>query len=509
MRRSTFAWVNATRGVGAVTFMLALAFLVGCTLVTPARFDRVAPKDVGAPAASGTPQMPLTGQYIATIYTQMTGPLRGQLLAEPTADGFRANTPPDVAWSLIGGLKGSLGPIFVPFIFPRGMLLTWTSTLPTADAPGLGSIGFGTRTSMRLTTRISEPGAPVELILRDGRVVGLMTLQRAGSGDTLPTNHTALVAALDKIVEQSLYDPAVANSQQMRSFVDDLREGSAKVHDDFEFMLVQALAIREYPRIPTPMVYPKPLETMELELNLAENPVRPYIIQADETTGITTVRFDAIVDEGEVDEAFWLATRTNPQGLIVDLRKGAGLDVGALRVLSWLTTSPVDAGTFVGRRDRDEILAGSHPPSKVVLTTPKDYEHLRDLLAQGLSANVRVTPVPEAFQGPVAVLLGSKASGTVEALASAIREHALAPTFGGSTKGQPFASSDFDLGQRWVARLCVAEFRPRIGESIVDSGVAPSNPTRGGGMDEAMQWLRSRLDEHAWDLPDWSESLAQ
>lgn len=498
-----FAGRRIVRWAWAVSVLVATS---GCTLVTPARFDRVPPRDTGAAFSTGTPEMPLTGRYIATIFTPWTGPLRGRLLAEPTDDGFRANTPPDVAWSLMGGLRGSLGPIFVPFIFPRGMIITWTSTAPTPDLPGVGSIGFGTRPSMRLATRILSPGAPVELVMKDGRVVGMMTLQRSSGGDRSLTNHAALVSALESIVERSLYDPDLARSSAMRSFLDDLRDGTAKVHDDFEFLLVQALAIREASTLAAPMLYPKPIKDLDPELAHLDNPVRPYLIGKDEHAEITIVRFDAILDEHTVDEAFEKAMQDDPWAIVLDLRKAAGLDIGALRLLSWISTEPVEAGSFLGRSERDAATRDGASNPVVTLETPRDYEHLRDLLAHGESAAVRVLPNAAAFRGPIAVLLGKRASGPVEAVASAVREVALAPTFGGATSGKPLASSEFELGQGWVARMPVAEFRPTSGETLMETGVQPLFPTRDGGMDKALEWLATRLAQHEWDLPAWDES---
>src|SRR5262245_16226839 len=111
----------------------ALLVLAGCG-TTPAHPHPVR----GSGPAVG---LPLNGDYDVTLRTPWFGPVTTHFIAAPTDDGFKANTRPGVAWKMIGGFTGFLGPMFTPFLFPSGMILTWNSTLPTADRPGEGTIG--------------------------------------------------------------------------------------------------------------------------------------------------------------------------------------------------------------------------------------------------------------------------------------------------------------------------------------------------------------------------------
>lgn len=491
----------------AIAVAAASMCLGACTLVTPARYDRVAPLDSALSNNFSTPLTPFTGKYIATIHTPWTGPIRGELQAEPTDAGFRANTRPDVAWSLIGGLEGTLGPIFAPFLFPRGMILTWESTTPGEDFPGLGTMGFGTRPSMRIETRIREPGAPVELLLKDGRAVATISLARAASLDWTPINHASLIEALRDRVARHYYDPLRALSPEMTRYLDDLTQGTNKVKDDIEFLLVQALAARQSPKLPAILMYPKAQPPAD-ELPDIDDPILPYQIIKSASTSIVTIRFDAILSESTVDECFDKALAMHPRAIVLDLRQTAGLDVGVLRVLSYISPEPINAGTFVAKNDRDAILPGTKPSSTIDLRTSADYSALRTAITSGTSIAATVFPHERGFTSPVAIVIGKRAGGPTELLAHAIRAHWLAPVFGEPTSGRPWLAQEIDLGQGWVARLPMAECVSANRETLTDKGVQPWKMVRGQGSTQAARrWLADRLNRHTWDDGPWTDDI--
>jgi hypothetical protein len=341
-------------------------------------------------------------------------------------------------------------------------------------------------------------------------VVGTLTLSRTNPGDESSTDYLALVQDMERVIHASLYDPQQADTSDMRGYLTDLREGAVKVHDDIEFLLVEAITARAFPKLVAGFLYPKPDQREELAMSGIANPVTPYQIKRDERT--TTIRFDAILDENEIDEAFELALKDSPEAIILDLRKAAGLDVGSLRMLSWIARSPVNAGIFVGRTDRVAVLNGALPAT-LTLDSAQDFENLRSRLGAGQSADVWVAPRPDAFRGPVAVLIGKRSSGSTEAAIAAIRSAMIAPTFGEPTAGKPLVSYEFDVGtpdprgQAWVTRLPVAEFVSPDRRSIMDSGVEPDAAVRGNALVEAAtRWIEERLNDHTWDADAWFEA---
>lgn len=492
--------------LAACSSILSLA-LSACTLVTPARFERVAPTDAGLGDVSNTPLTPFTGKYIATIQTPWTGPIRGEFQAEPTDTGFRANTRPDVAWSLIGGLEGTLGPIFAPFLFPGGMILTWESSTPSEELPGVGTMGFGTRGSMRMETRIRESGAPVELLLKDGRTVATISLTRSEYMASAFVDHASLVNNLRDALAHHYYDPIRAVSPDMSRYLDDLTQGASKAKDDIEFFLVQALAARQSPKVPAILMYPKaPRDSRELP-GVAD-PILPYQVIKSASTNIVTIRFDAILSDAAIDECFDKALALNPRGIVIDLRQTAALDVGVLRILSYISADPINAGIFVGRTDRDAILSGGVPARTIELRSPDDFEALRSTIEQGMSVAAIVLPHERRYTGPVAITIGKRAGGPTEMLVHAIRAHWLAPVFGEPTSGRPWLAQELDLSQGWVARVPMAECITAERGTLTDTGVQPWKPVRGmGGTQAARRWIVDRLNRHTWDDGPWTDDV--
>src|SRR5690606_19979101 len=115
-------------------------------------------------APEGAAEAPkLTGVYKATVMAPMLGPVEARLTAEPTERGFKANTRPGVAWNMIGGIEGALGQVFVPFLFPGGVILTWESAAPARGHIAEGWIKAGSFKNARMLTRMSAPDAPIGL----------------------------------------------------------------------------------------------------------------------------------------------------------------------------------------------------------------------------------------------------------------------------------------------------------------------------------------------------------
>src|ERR1044071_4723754 len=113
--------------------LLASAWLAGC-VSAPVKLE-------GKP--SGSLSLPLRGVYKATVRAPFIGPVSARLSAAPSEHGFVANSRPGVAWDMIGGLEGILGPVLAPYLFPGGVILTWRSGLPGEGNPGEGFIGVG------------------------------------------------------------------------------------------------------------------------------------------------------------------------------------------------------------------------------------------------------------------------------------------------------------------------------------------------------------------------------
>lgn len=454
--------------------------------------------DAANPSTTPTPTTPWDGQYIVTLNTKWFGPVHARMYAEPTPNGFKANTPPNVAWSLVGGVEGSVGPLLMPFVFPRGMILTWNSSLAGKDGtPGEGSIGAGTLERLRLKTRISRPGEPVEIVFKDDRVVGTLTVQPVRDGATRVTDYSLLAQSIREKMPGALYDESLAQDAKVKAFFDDVALGAAKARDDLEFMFAGAAAARKNIEFQMPLVFPDGPSSASLDkLTTKALADRAYKAGPDnELAHVTVVRFDAFLDVGQVDEAMNLALKTHTaprRGIILDLRTSTGVDVAAFRVAQWLIAEPLDAGAYVGSIAR----ADGTPLTHVDVRDASDFAALSNILATQGGADITVWPLsePRAYRGPVIVVTSERTSSTSEALVAALKRSGRVRVVGQPTAGRPLLGREVPLGQGWTLRVAGYDLLAPQGADagLKDNrGVKGARPTRAQADGEPRAWQRS------------------
>ncbi len=433
----------------------------------------------GRPA--GVVTMPLSGVYRATIVPpfDFIGPISGRISAEPKAGKgggttFVASTRPGIAWDMIGGVQGFLGSLFVPFIFPGGTIGTWNSSIPTGDAPGEGWFGVGGIKNAGVRTRIKAPDRPVELLVRDGRRVGLLLLEPDTPDSRPRTDYPALARSIGAAVRDHSYDAAATGSGPLRSYVKQVEHNAGVARDDVEFIFGLVAAARNHVKFTMPVAFPKgdpasrtPMEGWEL----AE--VKPIRATFDEKNRIAWLRVDAFLYASDVDAAFDTILAWKPAAIMIDLRSCPGVTLASLRTLSWVMHEPVDAGVWFGSSRRDEMVKGVGGAPRVELASASGTEEVESVLEKQGAAHITVRPDPRAFSGPVAVLTSKRTSASAEPLVLALKSSGRAKVFGQPTVGKPFLSQPFDIGQGWVFWLAACDFRTAGGEGIPDTGIRP------------------------------------
>lgn len=515
------------------------------------------------------------GEYIITLHTRWFAPVSARMFAQPTADGFKANTPPNVAWSLVGGMEGNVGPLLAPFIFPSGMILTWNSLQPvqqpelalsslntseqpaatnssqtptksanassSALRPGEGSIGPATLSRLRIKTRIASPGAPVELVFRDDRVLGVLTVKPVGITNSHHDDYKALAAAIASEMPSALYDPALAKPQALKPFFDDVALGASRARDDLEFMFAGAAAARKHITFQMPIIFPKgpSQESLSLLTKQAAKETTWVVSQDEKVPDATFIRFDAFINAAMVDDAFTKALiapsinfrqsenttnvppeiRNNvtlqnslretlqallqaqypPKALVIDLRTSSGIEVDAFRVAQWIIAEPLNAGAYVGGKLRQIPKGASHDFDRFELRDLSDYPNLREKMHTSDGVEIVIMPIstPTRFDGPVIVLTSKRTSSSSEALVAALKRSSRVTVIGEPTAGKPMLTREVSLQRdlqgnptgNWVLR--VAGF-----DLLVPQGAdAGSSDGRGGkgNVDNrgARQWQRS------------------
>jgi hypothetical protein len=464
--------------------LLCSLYIGGC--VSPA-------KPVGHQELSG----PLDGEYDVVIHSTWFGPLRTTMTAQalrPDSKGvisFNANTRPDIAWNLIGGASETLGPLFVPYIFPSGMLIVWNSTMPRDGKPGEGWLGVSRVGPFGAKTIIERAGGPVSIVAKDGRVIAVMTYQRRDPLDSprgAIANYVSLSDSISRTAMQQLYDPKMASSAEFAEYCANVRETASMVQDDIEFAFAGALAWRNHRNLPLPLVYRPTSDESRRILKQAGSTVEQLRSTFDAKTGIMTIEVVATMDAAQVDEIMIDALSKQPKAVILDLRDCVGFDLSTLRIGCWFIHSPVDIGTFVGRDHRES----STRPAPLLIGGIADVDAAHRALERDGEVAVTLSPAPGAFSGPLAVLVTSRTRSSGEVLANALRDRDGVRYFGAKTASRPRMGFEIPLEQGYLLRVPQFEWRAPGGKL----GVCDVKPDVRCSMEEAP------VKAQAWLVPD-------
>ncbi|MFN0132717.1 MAG: S41 family peptidase [Phycisphaerales bacterium] len=445
--------------------------LLGACVGTPAKIEGTKGKAIA---------LPLDGVYKATVRTPFLGPVSSIITAKPTKEGFIAKTREGTAWTLIGGVEGTLGPVFAPFVFPRGILFTWTSSLPTADKPGTGLYGVSGLRTMGVKTKLFAPDKPIEVSLQDGQRIALVIIEPIEPDAPPLRDYAALTEAAAETIERRLYDPELARSSSVKSYVERLRRNAGFVKDDIEFIAGAVLASRSFLKFTMPLVVPRP--DAATETLFADWPAKdrtPSKLDFNDEDFIATLKVEAFFRPEDVDRVFTELLDHSPpvRGLILDLRSCPGVTLASLRAASWLLSSPADVGTFFGQAARAESLAGAKPAASVTIDSAAAVLALEQAIDERGAAFVRVEPASRPFDGPVIVLTTKRTSASTEPLVWLLTTTGRAAQVGQTTSGKPLTSRPYDIGQEWVMWLAAYDFTPAVGPRFNGKGLKPSFET--------------------------------
>ncbi len=417
--------------------------------------------------------LPLSGAYDVTAQAPFSGSLTARFLAEPTDEGFTARTRPGIAWEMVGGLAGLFGPVFAPTVFPDGVILQWTSALPTEAGPGEGWIGVAGVPALGARTRITSAGEPVEVVSKEGRRIALLRVKPVSRATSSGTDYAALAESIEAAVGRELFDPVAASSGGVRAYGRRLREVAGLARDDAEFVFGAVLAARAYVRFSMPVMWRR--GDPQLGARFAAWPERErgtVGVTFDEKDGLGVLKSEAFMDGAEVERVMNAITERQPKGLILDLRSCPGVTLSSLLVLTRLVEEPLDAGVYVGARRRADVLAGGMEGLRTVrVSDATSVRELEGVLQREGAARVVIEPAASRYRGPAYVLTNKRTSTSSEPLVWLLQHSGRAEVIGQSTAGRPLLSKPIDVGQSWVMWVAAYDYVPPTGLAARFNGV--------------------------------------
>lgn len=425
--------------------------------------------------------LPLDGVYDATIHTEFAGAITFRLAAEPTEQGFIANSRPGVAWEFVGGLEGLLGRLFVPYLFPGGVLVTWTSEEPREGKPGAGLLRAGAVPGAVVRTSAASIADPIEILAADGRRLGLMTLRSTPDPGAVMDDYPALAASLESALRERWLQRSSVDEASLASFHRRVAELAKTSRDDLEFLFGIAMAarahLRSIPGMPTRTLDPRFADRVRLERRFVS-------LGRDPAGGPATLKIDAMLDLDELEFAFSDIVSSPPPALIVDLRSCAGIDPRALRIVEWFIEKDAVVGLAVGASAAGTAEADGPPIDVPVHDLGESLDPKRE-------SRLIARPREDRYAGPLAVLVSRRTIGVPEVVAWTLQQSGRAVVVGQATMGRAFLYERATLIDGWEAQIPTMKIVPEAQETPVR--VFPDVETsREGAMRAALRELGRR-----------------
>ena len=439
------------------------------------------------------------GLYAITTHirgiSMFTGSTTALIAAEPTENGFIANSRPRAAGELLGGFPGFYVNIVGNKRVPGGAFLHWSSPAPVKNQKTHGVLKSP---RANLKTNFYSYDKPIELRLMDSeRLFGLMTIAPANAKDFPKTDYLALVNRIDTVLKAQLFDPAAYETSETHDFLNKLRNTSGKVRDEAEFLMSWMFA---YGSLPFSHCYiGRKLDPRYEDVFAQASSTSPLTvgmnkaISIDENGGIITLRIATFEGDSyvEIDKAFADIIERNPDGLIIDLRDNPGGTHKSSRIVAYLIKSALNAGVFFNRHARTKVLANELKDfPEVSLASIPSTNELNNLIKKHNAFIGIIEPADLVYNGQVVILVNRGTASACEPLVAGLQDNKRATIIGEKTAGSMLLSSEFDVGGGWLLSVPTIDYLTIQGIRLDGRGVVPDIET---SSEEAPQVAREFL----------------
>ena len=315
-----------------------------------------------------------------------------------------------------------------------------------------------------------------------GAFNGSLTGERVSEATAI-RDYAAILATFDAVVASKIFAPEDLNDTAYLEFRKILGDIAAVATDDFDLLFGFHWSWKSAPFSHFQLKRShQNAEEMFGFFDQYRVGFDAATVEFDGDTAILKVRTMMGADTIEQIEAAY--ERIADQGsktLIIDLRGNSGGAFAVKPLVEHVIDEPLDAGFFLSQvwnRDHDqppttaEALAAPLWHGWSIISFWKDVQE-KDIL------RVQFQPAEPNFDGDVFVLLDDKSASATELAADALRASGVATLVGRRTAGEMLSQSMFDVGEKFVVSLPVADYYSLKHGRIEGQGVpmdVESNP---------------------------------
>jgi hypothetical protein len=310
-------------------------------------------------------------------------------------------------------------------------------------------------------------------------------------------DYRALAGRIEDGFRGRIYDPALVERREFRSFFREVHRRMARAEDDGDAMAAfyavrPRLDISHIELFRHPVMAASPLDSL-----LTASGSEQRVFLSFPAPGVALLRITRWADVTQaVGRAFERIDSAGSHTLVLDIRWNPGGDVTSMAPASHLLPDSTMVGVFLGRR---WYAARSSPPSPAelralpVISDGTSLTLINHVLERGAVAGM-VPPAEPQFPGDVYVLINGRSGSSSEPLAYLLGSTGRATLVGEKTAGAMLSGPPRPAGDGWVLIVPEADYFAADGTRLEGTGVSPHVPVPS---DRALNAVADRLARHA------------
>ena len=383
---------------------------------------------------------------------------------------FTAKSPKNADRRVFGTTKSALGRLMKKMPKKGKLLAVTDGRVERVDVTDSVTASLSMPLVGRSEIRaVMRSGVITGGLFQDTTRIGSITIAKSGLFQR--PDYSELYTALRTTIEQNIYDQALLETKEWRTFDKKTNRIAKRVQDDLEFFFGFSVFAQELPFSHLNFLLME--ETPSLAADTSERNV--FIKAIDETTAYMDVQSFAGSRE-EMDAICDTLLNGGFHTLIVDLREngGGGLD-SALPFGECIATDTVDAGYFV---TNSWARQASRPPGPAAFKDlPISQERTTEAFINALKASegrhLVLYPREDAFRGKVYILTSNKTASTCEPIVDALKRSGRATIVGETTAGAMLSATVFQVTGKYHLFLPIADYYNAELQRLDQVGVKP------------------------------------
>lgn len=327
-----------------------------------------------------------------------------------------------------------------------------------------------------------------------GAFSGSVSGKRVDRIDTI-RDYTAVLQAFDRVVASKVFSPQDLQTSGYLDFRQIFGRIAATATDDLDLLFGFHLSWQNNPF--SHFQFKRSHQSAEEMFGFFDSyrvGFEAATVEFDGDTAILKVRTMMGADTIEqIEAAYERIAEQGSKTLIIDLRENGGGAFAVKPLVEHVIDEPLEAGYFLSQvwnREHDQ------PPTPAEALAAPPWEgwsiisFWQDVQEKAI-VRVQFHPAEPNFNGEVYVLLDEKSASATELAADALRASGLATLVGRKTAGQMLSQSMFDVGEKFVVSLPVADYYSLRHGRIEGQGVPVDIESDSAAAQDVAQSLRN------------------